>query len=210
MLLRAEDEETGRPLTGHQICSEILTLAGAGTETTASVLSWILYELARHPDIEARVLSELHDVLDGSPVAFDDLSRLPYLNRVITEATRLHHTGWLVTRRTATQTRIGQWTLPPDPELAYCQHALRRDPEHFPDPLTFNPDRWVDSAPPESRFPLGQASTRASETASRSLSSPSPSPPPSQRSPGKCVSNSPPARPSGLSPGPPSGPGRYA
>lgn len=63
MLLRAVDEETGRPLSAHQICSEILTLAVAGTETTASVLSWILYELARRPDIEARVLAELGEVL---------------------------------------------------------------------------------------------------------------------------------------------------
>lgn len=100
LLLRAQDEETGRPLTAHQICSEILTLAVAGTETTASVLSWALYELARHPGIEARVLAELDDVLGDRPVTFDDITRLPYLGRVVTEVTRLHHTGWLVTRRT--------------------------------------------------------------------------------------------------------------
>lgn len=158
MLLRAVDEETGRPLTGHQICSEILTLAVAGTETTASVLSWILYELARHPDIEARVLAELTDVLGERPVTFDDLTRLPYLNRVITETLRLHHTGWLVTRRTTTETRLGEWTLPADTELAYCQHALHRDPELFPDPLAFDPERWRDGAqePPLGAFlPFG-------------------------------------------------------
>ncbi|KUM67388.1 cytochrome P450 [Streptomyces curacoi] len=146
MLLRAVDEETGEPLTGHQICSEILTLAVAGTETTASMLSWILYELARHPDIEARVLAELDEVLGERPVTFDDLTRLPYLNRVITETLRLHHTGWLVTRRTTTETRLGEWTLPAGTELAYCQHALHRDPKLFPDPLTFDPDRWQDDA----------------------------------------------------------------
>ena len=155
MLLRAQDEETGRPLTGHQICSEILTLAVAGTETTASVLSWVLYELARNPDIEERVLAELDEVLGGRPVAFDDLGRLPYLNRVITEALRLHHTGWLVTRRTTQETRLGQWTLPAGTELAYCQHALHRDPELFPDPLDFDPDRWEGSAPPPAFLPFG-------------------------------------------------------
>lgn len=111
MLLRARDEETGEPLTGDQICSEILTLAVAGTETTASVLSWILYELARDPAVEARVQAELADVLGERPVTFDDVMRLPYLNRVITEALRLHHTGWLVTRRTVTDTRLGEWTV---------------------------------------------------------------------------------------------------
>lgn len=148
LLLRAGDPDSGEPLTAHQICSEILTLAVAGTETTASILSWILYELARHPEIEARVLAELREVLGDRPVTFADVPRLRYLRRVVDEATRLHHTGWLVTRRTTTQTRLGQWTLPAGTELAYCQHALHRDPDLFPDPLTFDPDRWLETAQP--------------------------------------------------------------
>ncbi|MFE0138046.1 cytochrome P450 [Streptomyces sp. NPDC059037] len=143
LLLQATDEETGRPLTADQICSEILTLAVAGTETTASVLSWALYELARHPDIDARIQAELATVLGDRPVTFNDLGQLPYLRAVITETLRLHHTGWLVTRRTLQPTRLGAWELPAGTELAYCQHALHRDPAHFPDPLVFNPDRWL-------------------------------------------------------------------
>ncbi|MGW5137342.1 cytochrome P450 [Streptomyces sp. NPDC004135] len=163
LLLRAQDEETGRPLTAHQICSEILTLAVAGTETTASVLSWALYELARHPGIEARVLAELDDVLGDRPVTFDDVTRLPYLGRVVTEVTRLHHTGWLVTRRTTVETRLGAWALPAGTELAYCQHALHRDPALYPNPLDFDPDRWLDSAqpPPTGAFlPFGAGKHR--------------------------------------------------
>ncbi len=148
LLLRTTDEETGEPLTGHQISSEILTLAVAGTETTASVLSWMLYELARNPEVEARVLEELDEVLGDRPVAFDDLGRLPYLGRVVEETLRMHHTGWLVTRRTVTETRLGPWTVPPGTELAYCQHALHRDPLLFQDPLEFDPDRWLDDPGP--------------------------------------------------------------
>ncbi|GGN52029.1 cytochrome P450 [Streptomyces albiflavescens] len=144
LLLQATDEETGRPLTSHQICSEVLTLAVAGTETTASVLSWVLYELARYPAIDARLQAELNDVLGDRPITFDDLPNLPYLGRVITEALRLHHTGWLVTRRTLEPTRLGQWEISAGTELAYCQHALHRDPAFFPDPLAFDPDRWLD------------------------------------------------------------------
>ncbi|MER5554823.1 cytochrome P450 [Streptomyces sp. NPDC002793] len=144
LLLRATDEETGRPLTGHQISSEILTLAVAGTETIASVLSWALYEIARDGEIREQVLDELDSVLGESPLSSEDLSRLPFLDRVIRETLRLHHTGWLVTRRTVTETRLGEWTVPAGTELAYCQHALHRDPAFFPDPLTFDPDRWLD------------------------------------------------------------------
>lgn len=121
----------------------------AGTETTACVLSWVLYELARNPGIDERVQAELDEVVADRPVTFDDLPHLPYLGRVITEALRLHHTGWLVTRRTLRTTRIGAWEIPAGTELAYCQHALHRDPELFPDPLAFDPDRWLndDQAP---------------------------------------------------------------
>ncbi|GAA4798754.1 cytochrome P450 [Streptomyces ziwulingensis] len=160
LLLRTTDEETGRPLSGHQICSEILTLAVAGTETTASVLSWVLYELARHPGVERRVLAELDEVLGGRPITFGDLTRLPYLDRVVQETLRLHHTGWLVTRRTVTETRLGQWSVPAGTELAYCQHALHRDPALFPAPEHFDPDRWLDDSQaraytPQAFLPFG-------------------------------------------------------
>ncbi|MGX1881469.1 cytochrome P450 [Streptomyces sp. NPDC055287] len=144
MLLRAQDEETGGPISRHQVSSEILTLAVAGTETTASVLSWMLYELARNPEVEQRLHGELEDVLGDRPVRFEDVGRLPFLRNVINETLRLHHTGWLVTRRTLTETRLGDWDLPAGTELAYCQHALHRDPALFPDPLRFIPDRWLD------------------------------------------------------------------
>ncbi|WP_189733936.1 cytochrome P450, partial [Streptomyces violarus] len=71
---------------------------------------------------------------------------------------RLHHPGWLVTRRTTEETRLGEWTLPAGTELAYCQHALHRDPERFPDPHIFAPDRWTDPAqepPPGAFLPFG-------------------------------------------------------
>ncbi|MGW1659365.1 cytochrome P450 [Streptomyces atratus] len=145
-LLRAEDETTGQPVTAHQVCSEILTLAVAGTETTGSVLSWILHELSRNPETDQRLQTELSDVLEDRPVTFEDLPRLTFLRNVITEALRLHHTGWLVTRRTLTPIRLGHWDIPADTELAYCQHALHRDPTLFPDPLRFDPDRWLDES----------------------------------------------------------------
>jgi len=146
LLLTVQDEKTGLLLTDQQICSEILTLALAGTENSATVLAWVVYELARRPDVEARVLAELNEVLGDRPVAFGDVARLPYLERVIKEVLRLNHTGWLVTRRTLTETKLGEWTLPAGTDLAYCQHALHRDPALFPEPLRFDPDRWLDGA----------------------------------------------------------------
>lgn len=162
MLLHAEDGTTGARSV-EQVCSEVLTLALAGTETTATVLTWALYELASHREIEARVLAELDEVLGDRPVEFDDIGRVPYLTGVITEALRLHHPGWIITRRTTTETHLGAWPLPAGTELAYCQHALHRDPAFYPDPLTFDPDRWLDddqTLPPGAFVPFGAGKHR--------------------------------------------------
>lgn len=86
------------------------------------------------------------------------MTRLPCLDRVVQETLRLHHTGWLVTRRTIEETRLGPWSVPAGTELAYCQHALRRDPLLFPNPLSFDPDRWLNGAqtlPPGAFLPFG-------------------------------------------------------
>jgi pentalenene oxygenase len=163
VMLTVQDEETGRPLTDEQICSEVLTLALAGTENTGSVLAWVLYELARHPNIETEVLDELEQVLGDRPVTFADISQLPTLDRVIKEVLRLHVTGWILTRRTLKETRLGPWTLPAGTNLAYCQHALHRDPDLYPSPLQFDPDRWLDGAqelPPGALLPWGAGKHR--------------------------------------------------
>ena len=163
VMLNLQDEKTGRPLTDQQICSEVLTLALAGTENTGTVLAWVLYELARHPAVETDVLDELEQVLGDRPVAFADTSQLPTLDRVIKEVLRLHVTGWILTRRTLTETKLGPWTLPAGTNLAYCQHALHRDPDLYPSPLRFDPDRWLDGAqelPPGALLPWGAGKHR--------------------------------------------------
>ncbi|WP_406418860.1 cytochrome P450 [Streptomyces sp. NBC_01614] len=163
VLMSVEDEKTGRPMTDEQICNEVLTLALAGTENTATVLAWVLYELARHPDIEADVLGELEQVLGDRPVTFADAGQLPILDRVIKEVLRLHVTGWILTRRTLTETRLGTWTLPAGTNLAFAQHALHRDPDLYPEPLRFDPARWLDGTqkpPPGALLPWGAGKHR--------------------------------------------------
>ncbi|WP_188316896.1 cytochrome P450 [Solihabitans fulvus] len=126
-----------------EVRTQVMNILMAGTETTATALSWVFHELARHPEAERRVHEEVDTVLAGRPVTTSDLARLPYVDRVLTEAIRLHTPVWLLMRRAVEEVRLGDVTIRPGTELLISLPTLHRDPDLFPDPMRFDPDRWL-------------------------------------------------------------------
>ncbi|MFD5824976.1 cytochrome P450 [Lentzea sp. NPDC060358] len=141
-LLSARDPETGEPMTEDEVFDEVITLLTAGIETTALALAWIFHEIAADPEVERRVLAEVDEVLDGREVTVADVPKLAYLGRVATEVLRKYPL-WLVMRRTAEEVELGGARLPAGTEVLLSPHTLHHDPEHFPDPERFDPDRWT-------------------------------------------------------------------
>ena len=86
MLLKARDDSSGERMTDRQIRDEVITIFSAGHETTANLLSWTLYLLARHPDVLAKLHQELDDVLRGRIPNADDLQKLPYTRAILNES----------------------------------------------------------------------------------------------------------------------------
>ena len=77
-------------MSDQQLRDELMTLFGAGHETTAVALTWTWYLLSRHPEVRAQLEVELDRVLTGRPPSVSDLPRLPYTEMVIREALRLY------------------------------------------------------------------------------------------------------------------------
>ncbi|MFJ1754699.1 cytochrome P450 [Kitasatospora sp. NPDC088134] len=146
LLLEARDED-GRPLDDEEILSEITALLAAGSETTAVTMAWLFHELGRHPEIEEQLHREVDEVLAGGPPTAEHLPRLPLTRRLVTETLRLHNPGWVVTRETTVPIRLGGAELPAGADLLWSPYALHRDPELYPDPLRFDPDRWLPERP---------------------------------------------------------------
>jgi cytochrome P450 len=146
MLLDTRDE-TGAPIPDHEILSEIIGLLAAGSETTGVTLSWLFHELGRHPDLERRLHEEVDSVLAGGPITSEHIPRLDFTRRLINETLRLHHPGWLVTRQTTAPVRLGEVDLPAGQHVIWSIYALHRDPDLYPDPLRFDPDRWLPERP---------------------------------------------------------------
>ena len=162
LLLSVRDEDTGEPMSDQQVHDEVITLATAATETTALMMSWALHVLAARPDVEAKVLAELDEVVGDRPVTYTDLSRLTYLGAVANETLRVHPPVWLLPRRAATDTSLGGHPIPAGSSVFFSPYANHHDPVLFADPETFDPDRWLPDQPKPPRcahIPFG-AGTR--------------------------------------------------
>lgn len=143
MLLLARDEHTGESMTDRQVQDEITEIIIAGHETTGSTLAWIFYELGRNPPVEKRVHAEVDAALAGRCAGFSDLAALPYTRRVVTETLRLHVPFWLVMKRTVAPVVLGRFHIPAGADVIFSPYAMSHDPSLYPEPLTFDPDRWL-------------------------------------------------------------------
>lgn len=146
LLLTAQDE-TGATLPDDEILSEVTGLLAAGSETTAVVLAWLFHELGRNPDLERRLHDEVDSVLARGPLTAEHVPRLPYTRRLVSETLRLYSPAWLVTRQAVSDVRLGEFTLPAGTDVIWSAYALHRDPGLYPDPLRFDPDRWLPERP---------------------------------------------------------------
>ena len=142
VLVAARDEETGEGMDDRQMRDEIVTLMLAGHDTSAMALSWTLYLLATHPDVEERLCEHLEANLHGELARTEDLERLPYLKQVAQEAMRLYPPIWSFARRAERETELGGYVVPEKAWIGIVTWALHRHPEFWPDPERFDPDRF--------------------------------------------------------------------
>jgi len=158
MLMAARDED-GSGMTDRQLRDEILTFLLAGHETTAVSLSWTWYLLSEHPKVEQKLRKELTQVLGGRAPQLEDLSRLPYTEKVVKESMRLYPPAWSLARTVTKEVELGGYRLPVGANVVMSQWILHRDPRFFEQPEQFNPDRWTAEAaqrlPRFAYFPFG-------------------------------------------------------
>ena len=141
-LISSRDPETGEGMDEKQMRDEVVTLMLAGHETSANALTWTLFLLAAHPEVEARLGEELAAHLNGVPAAAADLARLPYLRQVVQESMRIYPPVWGYSRRSEHEEEFGGCVLPADAYVAVMPWALHRHPDFWPDAERFDPDRF--------------------------------------------------------------------
>jgi cytochrome P450 len=153
VLLTAADADTGEAMSDRQLRDEMMTLFGAGQETTATVLTWTWYLLARQQGVAAKLRDELDRVLGGRLPAAADLPKLPYTEMVIREAMRLYPPAPAVAREPIEDVRLGGYDVPKGSLVTVSVYALHHDERFFADPERFDPERFA--AGWEERIPRG-------------------------------------------------------
>lgn len=141
MLLEARDEN-GEGMSEQQLRDEVMTLLLAGHETTANTLSWTLYLLAQHPEVQSCLEAEVRDVLEGRLPEAAGLQRLPYTQMVLMESQRLYPPAWVIGRKAIKPFEVDGYRLPAGINVMVSQWVMHRDPRYYPDPERFDPTRW--------------------------------------------------------------------
>lgn len=159
LLMHAKyDDGTG--MTDKQIRDEFLTLFSAGYETVGEALTWTWYLLSQHPEVEARFLGELREVLGGRAPSVDDLSKLRYTAMILAESMRLYPPTWIFIR-VARQDAVlpSGFTIPAGSKLYLCQYVMHRNARYWQTPELFDPERFTEPAtkarPKFAYFPFG-------------------------------------------------------
>ncbi|OBS78162.1 hypothetical protein A6R68_19455 [Neotoma lepida] len=140
------DDEDGKELSDEDIRAEADTFMFEGHDTTASGLSWILYNLARHPEYQERCRQEVRELLRNrkSPeIEWDDLAQLPFLTMCIKESLRLHPPVTVISRCCTQDIVLPDGRIIPKGVVCIINiFATHHNPTVWPDPEVYDPFRF--------------------------------------------------------------------
>jgi len=150
----------GSRMDNAAVRDEVMTLMSTGYETIGDALGWTWYLLAKHPEVEARMLHEIKGVLQGRLPSVDDVNKLRYTAMVLDESMRLYPPTWIVVRMAVNRDTLPSGTtIPAGAKIYVCQYVTHRHPSYYPNPERFDPERFSETAvgqrPRFAYFPFG-------------------------------------------------------
>lgn len=142
-ILNIPDSE--EKFSNEDLYAEIMTFAITGSDTTGFTVCFVMLMLAMHPKIQETVLEEVIDVIGSNgSIKPELLPKLKYLERVIKETLRLFPIGIVVLRETEGDVDLKDGIVIPDGcTIAIPILLIHRSPDYWPNPLQFNPDRFL-------------------------------------------------------------------
>ncbi|KAJ3618423.1 hypothetical protein MTP99_006420 [Tenebrio molitor] len=142
------DGPEGKPLTMDELASQALVFFAAGFETSSTLMTFALYELAKHQQIQETLRNEISSVLQkhNNQISYDSIQDMKYLSQVIDETLRLHPPAAVTNRRCIEDYKL------PDQDVIIEKGTtviipiigIHYDEEYYPEPEKFDPERFTD------------------------------------------------------------------
>ncbi|ESO84646.1 hypothetical protein LOTGIDRAFT_196500 [Lottia gigantea] len=142
----AEDPAVEQMITDQHIVETLKDIFTAGVDTTRQTLTWTIYLLVQHPEIQKKAQEEIDQVLDaGQQPSISDKERLPYTEAVLHESMRFMPVVPLgVPHSTLCDTTLGEYDIPKGTMVMVNHYALHMDKDVWGDPEVFRPERLLD------------------------------------------------------------------
>ncbi|XP_005093691.1 cytochrome P450 3A29 [Aplysia californica] len=139
-----EDLGGSKKLTIDEITAQGVLFIIAGYGTTSSTLQFLFYEIGRRPDIREKVMNELNEhIAEMAEPTYEDCQKLKYIEALINETLRCYPPVHLLSRNVDSEVKIGSFTIPSNGGVLIPIANIMKDPEHFPDPDNFMPERFL-------------------------------------------------------------------
>jgi beta-ring hydroxylase len=138
---------SGDDVTSKQLRDDLMTLLIAGHETTAAVLTWTTFLLAKHPEVKAKVFEEVDRVVGDRNPTVADMRALVYTTRVINESMRLYPQPPVLIRRALEPVTLGGYNIDAGTDFFISVWNLHRNPRIWDEPDAFKPERFPIDAP---------------------------------------------------------------
>lgn len=143
MLLATRYEDTGKPMSNRQLVDEITILFVAGHETTANALTFTTWLLAKHPEIQQKVLQEVRRVEAETSDPIEQIGKLEYTRAVIDESMRLYPPAWITDRENLKDDTLAGYHIREDTLIGVSFYELHRHPGYWENPNDFMPERFL-------------------------------------------------------------------
>lgn len=148
VLIRASQHELAKGRdprqVDHQIRDETISMINASLDATAAAMSWTLYLVAKHGNVQKRLQQEIKQTEAGHSERAFEHAELPFAEMVVHESLRLYPPNWvLITRRCLHGSTIGGYSIPRGSWLYIFPYVLHRDARWFVEPASFDPDRFA-------------------------------------------------------------------
>ncbi|XP_029923563.1 cytochrome P450 3A40-like [Myripristis murdjan] len=143
LMMNSQQEKQNKGLSDHEIMSQAIIFVAAGFDTSGTTLAFLAYNLAKNPEVMRRLQEEIDTTFPSkAPVQYEGLVNMEYLDSVVSESLRLYPPIARIERVAKATVEINGITVPKDMIVTVPVYALHRDPDLWPDPEEFKPDRF--------------------------------------------------------------------